>query len=111
MPLYEYECRSCGIKIEKLESMAAPREQDCGTCQKKLGLRRITSLTSFALSGDAWYAGGYSREDQRPSSPPTAAPTPTTPEASSPSSPPATPSSTAPPTPVAPPAPSKDPKS
>jgi len=90
MPLYEYECRHCGTKIEKLESMTAPREQDCGACETPLGLHRITSLTSFSLSGDAWYSGGYSRESNTPAPTTKAETAPaSSPNPTSPTSPPA----------------------
>jgi len=98
MPLYEYECRHCGMKIEKLESMRAPQEQDCGACHTALGLHRVTSLTAFALSGDAWYAGGYSRENKLPTSAPKSETTPPSSpspsQAPTPSTPTPTPSAT-----------------
>ncbi len=64
MPLYEYQCRHCGIKVEKLEPTTASKEKDCEACRSKMGLQRLTSLTSFTLSGTSWYASGYSREEK-----------------------------------------------
>jgi putative FmdB family regulatory protein len=59
MPLYEYRCKSCGEKEEKLEGFDAPTEHDCPECGKPLAMHRIVSLTSFTLAGGGWMAQGY----------------------------------------------------
>ena len=63
MPLYEYKCKSCGKKEEKLEKFGAPAEQDCPICNTELGMHRQVSLTSFLLAGGGWMAHGY--EDKK----------------------------------------------
>jgi putative FmdB family regulatory protein len=59
MPLYEYRCKSCGNKEEKLEGFDAPTEHDCPECGKPLAMHRQVSLTSFTLAGGGWESQGY----------------------------------------------------
>jgi putative FmdB family regulatory protein len=59
MPLYEYRCKACGKKEEKLEGFDAATEHDCPECGKPLAMHRQVSLTSFTLAGGGWEAQGY----------------------------------------------------
>jgi len=59
MPLYEYRCKSCGEKEEKLEGFEAPTEHDCAKCGTPKGMNRQISLNSFTLAGGGWHAQGY----------------------------------------------------
>jgi putative FmdB family regulatory protein len=59
MPLYEYRCRSCGEREERLEGFDAPTEHDCPKCGTAQAMAREISLTSFTLAGGGWYKGGY----------------------------------------------------
>ena len=58
MPLYEYECESCGKVFEARQKFSdAPLEkhEDCGGKVNKL-----ISRAGFALKGGGWYDQGYS---------------------------------------------------
>lgn len=59
MPLYEYKCKSCGEKEERLEKFETPTEHDCLFCHTAMGMHRQLSLTSFMLAGNSWMAHGY----------------------------------------------------
>jgi putative FmdB family regulatory protein len=59
MPLYEYRCKSCGEREEKLEGFDAPSKHDCPRCGDALAMRRQISVTSFTLAGGGWEAQGY----------------------------------------------------
>ena len=61
MPLYEYRCKSCNEKEEKLEGYDAPKEHDCPKCGAPGAMHREVSLTSFTLSGGGWMAQGYGK--------------------------------------------------
>lgn len=62
MPIYEYECQTCGYRFDKkmkLEEANPPcpnsnQGKKCGKVTKKL-----VSLTSFQLKGGGWYKDGY----------------------------------------------------
>jgi len=57
MPIYEYECGSCG-KFEVLQKITEEPLKDCQTCGKPV--HRLVSLSSFALVGGGWYKDLYS---------------------------------------------------
>ncbi len=57
MPIYEYECESCGEVIESWQKFSdAPLE----TCEKCGGrLHKLISRSSFHLKGSGWYVTDY----------------------------------------------------
>ena len=67
MPTYEYECKSCGHRFEKSQSMTAEPLKDCPKCHKKVK-RLISSGSGFIFKGSGFYATDY-----RKGSPPTPA--------------------------------------
>lgn len=59
MPIYEYECE-CGNKEERFFHITdVPDEIECEKCEGRM--KKVISLTSFALKGDGWFKDGYSR--------------------------------------------------
>ena len=56
MPIYEYECKQCGIQ-EINHKITEPPREECETCGGPI--RRLISATNFALKGGGWYADGY----------------------------------------------------
>jgi len=58
MPIYEYECRSCGHRMEAIQQPGAPALTDCPACAKT-GLRRLVSAAGFRLKGSGWYATDF----------------------------------------------------
>ena len=54
MPIYEYECKACGHRLEKLQKISADPLKDCPTCQSD-GLERLVSAAGFRLAGGGWY--------------------------------------------------------
>jgi putative FmdB family regulatory protein len=54
MPIYEYQCESCGAHLEKLQKISDPVLKDCPEC-KKASLKKMVSATSFRLKGTGWY--------------------------------------------------------
>jgi putative FmdB family regulatory protein len=61
MPLYEYRCKSCDEREERLEGFDAPTRHDCPQCGAALAMHREVSLTSFTLSGGGWESQGYGK--------------------------------------------------
>lgn len=69
MPIYEYECLSCGKQREIMQrhnDMPLVECPDCGGSLKKL-----ISNTSFVLKGTGWYKTDYAspakgKEDEKP---------------------------------------------
>ena len=60
MPIYEYECKNCGMTHEELQSFSDPPLKKCPHC-KKNKLEKLISLSSFQLTGSGWYATDYAK--------------------------------------------------
>ncbi|APE32271.1 FmdB family transcriptional regulator [Halomonas aestuarii] len=54
MPIYEYECKACGHRLEKLQKISAEPLTDCPACQAA-ELNRLVSAAGFRLAGGGWY--------------------------------------------------------
>ena len=61
MPVYEFECESCGQVIEELVRMDT-KSIKCPKCAKKAN--KIMSLCAFDLKGGGWYADGYASKNK-----------------------------------------------
>ncbi len=54
MPIYEYECKSCGNVFEKMQSInTESRIETCPKCSKDA--ERKISATSYHLTGSGFY--------------------------------------------------------
>ncbi len=54
MPIYEYQCESCGAHLEKLQKISDPALTVCPECNQA-SLKKMISATSFRLKGTGWY--------------------------------------------------------
>ncbi len=54
MPIYEYQCASCGQKIEVIQKISDEPLQHCEACGKD-SLKKLISATHFQLKGSGWY--------------------------------------------------------
>lgn len=54
MPIYEYECKACGQRMDKLQKMSADPLKQCPACQQD-SLERLVSAAGFRLAGGGWY--------------------------------------------------------
>ncbi len=54
MPIYEYECRECGYRLDALQKMSDPRLSDCPECRQP-SLKKLLSAPHFRLKGSGWY--------------------------------------------------------
>ncbi|MFH1831162.1 MAG: zinc ribbon domain-containing protein [Pseudomonadota bacterium] len=57
MPIYEYNCKSCGKRFECMQKISEPPIAPCPKCGGTAD--RIISKTSFLLKGGGWYKDGY----------------------------------------------------
>jgi putative FmdB family regulatory protein len=61
MPIYEYECESCGQVLESIVSFSITEITcDCGGTAKK-----IVSKSNFTLKGKGWAKDGYSKDNSK----------------------------------------------
>jgi putative FmdB family regulatory protein len=64
MPIYEYECRECGHRLEKLQRIADDPLTDCPSCEAP-ALQRLVSAAAFRLKGSGWYETDFKKDNQR----------------------------------------------
>jgi putative FmdB family regulatory protein len=54
MPIYEYQCQSCGYSLEAMQKISDPPLSDCPACGKP-ELAKQVSAAGFRLKGGGWY--------------------------------------------------------
>jgi putative FmdB family regulatory protein len=58
VPIYVYQCRKCGKRFEKIESLSAPARQKCPKCGGKA--ERQLTAPAIQFKGSGWYVTDYS---------------------------------------------------
>ena len=58
MPMYEFECRGCGHKLEAMQKYEDKPLRTCPECKKRK-LKKLISPSHFNLKGGGWYKGGF----------------------------------------------------
>lgn len=64
MPIYEYECRDCGQRLEKIQKISADPLIDCPACHAP-SLERLISASGFRLTGGGWYETDFKSANRR----------------------------------------------
>lgn len=64
MPLYEYECVTCGHRTEVIQRVGAPPIGACSECGGEM--KRLLSAPAFQFKGTGWYVTDYARKDKSP---------------------------------------------
>lgn len=59
MPLYEYQCRQCGHRFEKIQSFSAPEVKECPVCKGEV--EKLISAPAFQFKGSGWYVSDYGK--------------------------------------------------
>ncbi len=59
MPIYEYQCASCGKHFEIFQKISEKPLSECKICRGPL--RKLVSNCSFQLKGTGWYATDYKK--------------------------------------------------
>lgn len=77
MPIYDYQCTSCGHKAEVMRKISAAGVEVCPECGKETFAKQV-SAPSFQLTGSGWYAtdfkGGNSAKKPEPAAESSVAP-------------------------------------
>ena len=58
MPIYDFQCTSCGFKDELLRKSSQVGTILCPKCQQET-FSKMLSAPSFQLSGTGWYATDF----------------------------------------------------
>jgi putative FmdB family regulatory protein len=64
MPVYEYECGSCGGRFEAVRKFSDPELSECVLC-KAPNVRKMLSAPAFVLKGNGWYVTDYPTDDRK----------------------------------------------
>lgn len=67
MPIYDYQCSSCGHKAELMRKISAANIEACPECGAETFSKQL-SAPSFQLSGSGWYATDFKNGSSKPAS-------------------------------------------
>jgi putative FmdB family regulatory protein len=60
MPLYEYECKKCGHRFEKIQLFSDPMLKKCPECGGKI--EQMISAPAIQFKGSGWYVNDYGKK-------------------------------------------------
>jgi len=60
MPLYEYECKKCGHRFEKIQKFSDPMLKKCPECGGKI--EQMISAPAIQFKGSGWYVNDYAKK-------------------------------------------------
>jgi len=64
MPIYAFECTSCGHRFDKLQKLSDPDPASCPSCGEPTVKRQVTA-PSFRLAGGGWYETDFKKDGDR----------------------------------------------
>ncbi|HEX4480833.1 MAG TPA: zinc ribbon domain-containing protein [Rudaea sp.] len=64
MPIYEFECSTCGNRFDRLQRLSDPDPDTCPECGKPTVKRRVTA-PSFRLAGSGWYETDFKKDGDK----------------------------------------------
>lgn len=64
MPIYEYQCKECGHRLEAIQRFSDAPLTLCPACEKQ-GLAKQLSAPSFRLKGGGWYETDFKTGNKR----------------------------------------------
>ena len=60
MPLYEYECRACGNRFERIQKFSDPLVETCPKCEG--AVRKRLSSPAIQFKGSGFYITDYAKK-------------------------------------------------
>ena len=64
MPIYEYQCKSCGHEFESIQKISENPLKDCPECAKP-ELQKLVSAAGFRLKGSGWYETDFKHKGNK----------------------------------------------
>lgn len=64
MPIYEFECASCGHRFDRLQKLSDDDPTICPSCGAPQ-LKRRVSAPSFRLAGSGWYETDFKKDGDK----------------------------------------------
>ena len=66
MPLYEYQCKKCGHRFERIQRFSDPLVKKCPECGGKV--EQVISAPAVQFKGSGWYVTDYAKKSSASSS-------------------------------------------
>jgi putative FmdB family regulatory protein len=66
MPLYEYECKKCHHRFEKIQKFSDPHVKRCPECGGSI--EQVISAPAVLFKGSGWYVTDYAKKSPAASS-------------------------------------------
>jgi len=66
MPLYEYECKKCGHRFEKIQKFSDRMVKKCPECGGQV--EQMISAPAVQFKGTGWYVTDYAKKSSSPGS-------------------------------------------
>ena len=66
MPLYEYECKKCGHRFEKIQKFSDKMVKKCPQCGGVV--EQLISAPAVQFKGSGWYVTDYAKKSASPGS-------------------------------------------
>jgi putative FmdB family regulatory protein len=66
MPLYEYECKKCGHRFEKIQLYSDKMVKKCPECAGQV--EQMISAPAVQFKGSGWYVTDYAKKSPSPGS-------------------------------------------
>src|SRR5215467_6438534 len=61
MPIYEYECKKCGRRFERIQRFSDPLVKKCPECGGKV--EQVLSAPAVQFKGSGWYVTDYPKKE------------------------------------------------
>jgi putative FmdB family regulatory protein len=66
MPLYEYECKKCDQRFERIQKFSDPHMKKCPDCGG--AIEQVISAPAVRFKGSGWYVTDYAKKSHAPAS-------------------------------------------
>ena len=64
MPIYAFECATCGHSFDRLQRLSDADPSECPACGAS-SVRRQLTAPSFRLSGSGWYETDFKKDGDK----------------------------------------------
>lgn len=64
MPIYEYECQSCGQRFDAMQKFTDDPLTECKSCNG--ALRKLMGTPALQFKGTGWYVTDYAGKSPKP---------------------------------------------
>ena len=66
MPIYEYQCKKCSHRFERIQKFSDPHVTKCPKCGAKV--EQVITAAAVQFKGSGWYVTDYAKKSSAPAS-------------------------------------------